>query len=511
MSHDYQNQLPEATRDTDELGEKAADKVTVQNYGVKESDEVEERNGGHYHHSRGDFGMVDRVQIDLGFTHDRGAMFQNAAEGTGSQAQRTGNGSARDTIAFKSLTQMAANYVTDLHTLPAVQRDFDLFLPNANMAARSFTKTQAVANDTGFSTEQGPQMSAKEKAALATAGQANSLDETKSLKLASETMRNARLTLVGASHSLASVVKSESQKGLEEQLKTANERKEKIQKNIELAAKIGDYIEAGGTALAGGAGFVNEHLNPGSHEKERKAKEAEEDVQSDTPKTAETIGEGIEKGGSVLGKAAAFGVSLYYANELNEIKSKVAVVTSMLDAHTAAQNRDKIEGAMNTFLGAAGAYQTAVGVYEAAINERRKSMAKIGAAADKSLGGNMSHISDAMLYTTTLLETQSFLAVAKDSGTAAKSRIDGALYGADSVKKHREYRYGYLEDSVTENNTPRTEMKEAPNPDLKALKRMSDLVNWWMDGAQELSASIDKTVDEQARPMMGTAKYTGSY
>ncbi|HEY0254694.1 MAG TPA: hypothetical protein VGC41_24380, partial [Kofleriaceae bacterium] len=468
--------------------------------------------GGHYHHAVGAFGVVDNVHLDVNYTTQRAEYFQNLAEETGNQRNPLGNGSARETAAFTSQSKMANNYSSDMNTLPEAQQVFDLFMPNANMAARSYVKTHEIAEASGYDDDVGPALNAKDKAALSKASvgkEGGVLDEGASLHLAARQMQSARLGMIGASQKLASVVKGEAVEGLTAQLEKANKRKEDINKQIEKARKIGEYIETAGSALAGGAGFIHASLSAGKHEFEPETKPEETDIRPENIKKAHEVGEGIEKGGGIIGSAAAFGVELYHAKELDQIKTKISVVTGMLAEHAAFAAKAAVDEANTVFEKASVDYQTAVETYSAKINDRRKRMAAIGANADKSLGPKEHWNSDAMLYTTTVLETQSFLEVAMESGNAAKKTVDRVLY--TQVKPHRSARYGLLEDIYTANNTPRTEMSEAANPDLKALNRMRDLVAWWLEGASNLKHRLDKIGKEQAEPVLAAANYTGKY
>lgn len=515
MSHDYQKSMNDQTLAVDQLGEKAADETTVENYGVHQEMQTQvTSSGATYKTMVGTFGMVPGVQIDVGYTAQRAEYFQKLAEQTGTQRNPLGLGSARETAAYRTPKAMAANYASDMNLLPQAQRDFDLFLPTANMAARSYMKTNEVADWLGATESAGPKLNAKDNAALNKASKDKGggvLNEKDSLHLAARNMQSARMAMVSASQGLAAVVKSEAVAGLEEQLHKANERKETIQAQIEKAKKIGEYIETAGSVVAGGAGLVHEHLSAGKpHPKEEPD---EVDLRPGSVEKTKGIGEGVETGGGYLGKAAAFGVELYHHAELERIHTKIDVVSNMLAAHQAHAAKAAVDKAKTDFDKAAHDYQTAVETYGAAIDDRRKNMAAMGASADKALGNARkdAHISDAMLYTTTLLETQSFLEVAMEAATAAKSTIDKVAWsnGPDSVYGHRDFHFGLLQDAYTGNNTPRAEGRNGA--DVAALTQMSHLVDWWLQGATELQEVIDSTASRQAEPVLESANYTGKY
>lgn len=514
MSNSYQNDMESNTLSVDMAGEQAAKDTTVENYGVhQEMVTAQTERGMTYKTMEGTFGMVPGEQIDVSYTAERAQYFQQLAEKTGTQRNPLGNGSARETAAYHTQKQMAANYATDMNLLPQAQRDFDLFMPTANMAARSYMKTNEVADWLGFTELQGPQLNQKDNAAIGAAAKGKEggvLDEKASLHLAARNMQSARVGIVKASQNVASVISNQAIDALKEDLAKATEERETIQAKIERARKIGEYIETAGSALAGGAGLVHGHLSPGKPNPNLEPDEV--DLRPESVETTKKAGEGVEKGGSMFGKAAAFGVELYHENDLDRIHTKIDVVTGMLDAHHHQRQLAAIDAAKTEFNKAAFDYQTAVETYDAAINDRRKRMAAIGANADKSLksAGNDGHVSDAMLYTTTVLETQSFLEVAMDAATAAKSTLDNVSWkGGDSVYKHRDYHYGDLSDAYTGNNVPRTEGRDGK--DVAGLAQMVRLVDWWIHGATQVQEVIDDVASGQAQPILDTANYDGKF
>ena len=114
--------------------------------------------------------------------------------------------------------------------------------------------------------------------------------------------------------------------------------------------------------------------------------------------------------------------------------------------------------------------------------------------------------SQAMVWTATTLETQSFLETSMSAGARAQQTVDGA---ASSVEKHRMEKWGTLEDQMDVTNTPRSE--GLGGPDVQAVKAMRHLVDWWMQGAAKVKSQVDDQVKTKAHPAMNQVGYTGSY
>lgn len=494
MSKTYQSEMDAGTKHVDDMAEANAKDTTVENYGVKRDFfETQSRSGQTYQQLEGTFGMVPDQSIDLGYTHERADEFKNMAEETGTHRNPlTGWGSAKDMDAYKTQNAMAQNYLSDLSRLPEVQKNFDMFAPMANIAARSYQKTNGVADQLGFTELKGPQLNDKDNAALGKVSKDKDgpvLKEGNSLHLAARDMQSARMGVVNATNQLASVVTSEATEALQQELEKDTQRKETIQKEIETASKIGEYIETAGTIIAGGAGLA------GLAEKEGTEK-------------VEAVGEVTEEGGSVGGKLGAFAVELYHSKELNRINTNIEVVMGMLKAQEYERNRKAILTAKGVFTKAAHDYETAVEKYQSLINDRRATMAAVGANADKALGkpGKDHHVSEATLYATTLLETQSFLEVAIDAANASRTTNDDV---GNTVRDHRFTPWGTLSDALTGNNTPRTEGLDAP--DVAPMRHMQDLVSWWLHGATMVKDTIDGVVEQQATPMLNKANYDGKF
>lgn len=506
-NHDYQKSMGFETRSIDEAGEQAAEQTTVENYGVHgEMVTTETESGAKYKKELGTFGMVQPTSIDIGYTAQRATFFQKLAEQTGTQRNPLGLGSARDTAAYRSQKQMAANYTVDMSLLPNAQRDFDLFVPMANMAARSYMKTNEVADQLGFNETKGPSLNAKDNKAISKASedkQGSVLDQGQSLELAGRNMQSARRGVVVASHLLASVVKTESAAALEMELEKAGEKKAEIQAKIAKATRIVGYLETAGQLVAGGAGLIHDNLSAGKPDKTD-----HDDLRDSSVEKTQKGGEHVQKGAGHLSTAVAFGLEFYHARELEQIEVQIDVVRDMLAASGAEKHRNAIEHAKLAFGKSAHDYETAVQTYQAAINDRRKRMAAIGANADKMIDkkGQDTDTSDAMLYTTTVMETQSFLQVGFDAATAASERIAEV---SREVYAHRDHKYGVLADAYTGNNVPRSEGRGAP--DVAALTQMRQLVTWWLEGATEVKEVIDQVASNQGAPVLAAAGYTAKY
>ena len=508
-NHDYQKHMGMDTRSVDTAGEIAAESTTVDNYGVQEETIRTPVPGGTKVSSVGRFGMMPSATIPLSYTIARGDYFKKLAERTGTKHSPLGIGSAKETAAYKTQLAMAANYATDLNILPNAQRDYDLFVPMANMAARSYMKTNEIADNLGFTEDRGPKLNTKDVKALAKAGkgrEGNFLDHSQSMHLAGEGLKSARLGIVEASHVLASEVESTAVTKLKAELKTAGGRKAEIEQKIADVARYVGYFETAGAALAGGAGFVHDNLSPG---KANPAPDIDEiDLRAGGPQKAKSAGEATQKGAGYISKVAAFGVELYHAKELTLLQSRIDVVNTILSAHETSKERARIDAAYAKFEKAALDYRTAVEKYEATISDRRSKMAAIGSNADEIIDkkGGDTDLSDTMLYTTTVMETQGFLDVAFDAANAAQKTIAKVSIETGA---HRSKRWGQLSDAYGPSNTPNS---EGPNgPDVSALNEMRKLVHWWMEGGNEVKSVIDRVVNTQAKGVLATSGHTAAY
>ena len=510
-NRDYQNPMSTDTRSLDTAGEHKAEQTTVDNYGVHQEKVPEvSPSGMEYTTMKGTFGMLANGYIDTAHTAKRAEYFQRLAEHTGTQRNPLGNGPATETAAYRSQKAMAANFTEDLAShLPRAVRDYNLFVPMANMAARSFQKTNEVADWMGFNENSGPDLNLKDRNALAKAGAGTDrqgmLTQSGSLNLAARNMMSARMAIRSATEGITATVESDGMRELNEQLSKATDQKSEIKATIANVQKYVGYIETLGSVVAGGAGFVHNHLSPGKASPTLEADEI--DLRSEGVQKTQKGGEHTATGAGYLSKAVAFGVELYHSKELQQLETKIDVISTMLSRHHATQAAAKVTQAKQDLQKAVHDYALAMDAYQAAINDRRMAMAAIGANADKRINRKGdSDISDAMLYTTTIMETQSFLQVAFEAGEQAKATLHST---AAAVNAHRDQYWGILTDAYGPDNTPRKEGRGGP--DVSALNRMRLLVDWWFEGATEVKEVVDRVANSQGESVLEMAGYTAEY
>jgi hypothetical protein len=210
----------------------------------------------------------------------------------------------------------------------------------------------------------------------------------------------------------------------------------------------------------------------------------------------------------MLEKAVVFGMGLYYEGALEEINTRIDVINREIPPVQRDITRSKLDGAVNTFKAAATRYGDTVRSYQHAVNDRRDKMAAIGAKADKYVdkSGNNANASEAMVWTASLLETKSFLETAQAAGHTAQATVDK---NETTISHHRLAKWGTLQDVLDVTNTPRSE--GLGGPDIVALKKMRNLVDWWMHGAQKVKGEVDEQAKKKADPAMHAVGYTADY
>src|SRR5262249_53271962 len=145
--------------------------------------------------------------IDLGYAQQKADYFKALSESTYQGRDAMGY-SGKGTKAYTSQQAQMTGYMDDVMKMPEATRDYGLFVPMANMAARAMQKTPVVAQATNYTvdTDLASVLSPKETSALKSAvgketGQG--MDEGNSVSLAADAVAGQRRTLVGASHQLA--------------------------------------------------------------------------------------------------------------------------------------------------------------------------------------------------------------------------------------------------------------------------------------------------------------------
>lgn len=510
-NHDYQNEMSTDTRSVDTAGELAADALTVENAGVHEETVVSKSGPATYSKPVGTFGMIPGVSIDTDYSLDRMAYFQKLAIETGGRRNPLNpmqGGEA--TAAYKSQKDMSTLYQQDYGQLLGAQRDFDLLVPIANMAAKSFAKSQEVGELTGLSDLKGPKLNVKEERAMSKASSQlhSPLDEETSLAAASTEMMVARKEMVSASEHLASEVKTHTVDALQTELEQTKSDKAAVEAKIQRAQHMVGYFTTVGGAIAGGSSFLHNHVSVGRpHPLAGKGPDEIDLRHSGVGKIAASSPD-IKMTGNLASDAVAFGMKLYHEEEVRRLAVHIDVVEGLVATSNAEARRHAIAAAYMRMSAAADKYAMTVAKYEARMNDRRKHTASIGRQADKLVdnSGQNSKASDAMLWTTTISESQSLLSTAIESGVAAQATIDQAH---KSVRGTRHHPWGTLEDAYSSNNTPRVEGESGM--DMVALTRMRDLMRWWMEGARDVQQTLLRVVDEQAKPVLGTVGYTDEY
>lgn len=513
-SHDYQNEMGTETRSLDTLGEQAAEATTAETAPVHEQKIVTSVGNATYTKTRGTFGVLPQHEIPDDYARERMLYFKNLAIETGTRRNPLNPlDPGTNTAAYKSQKYMAEAYYTDLSSINTAQRQFDLLVPLTAMAAKSFAKAHEIGQLTGFSDQHGPELSAKEQRSLNKAAREHHspLDEEPSLHAVSLEMRSARHSMEKASIDLSLMVRSSVLKQLLQEYDRATADKAAIQAKIDKAQSIANYLGTAASMVAGGAGFVHEHISIGKpHPLAGKAPE-EHDLRDSSIEGAQSAGKQAHASAGLAGSAVAFGMKLYYEDEFAKIAATQDVLLGLLDKEHARQEQDKVTSAYTAFAVAQSRYAETVSKYQARVNDRRKHMASLGTTADKLVDpkGRDANASDAMLWTATLMETQSFLGTAIDAARETQSTVNAAYRGEDGLRSHRHHPWGTLSDMYGPNNTPRKEGEVAP--DIVALKQMRNLVTLWLEGAEDVATKVAQAADSQGRPVLEMVGYTAEY
>lgn len=508
---DYDKALTKDALYLDQVGEKAANETTVKSTPVRE-EHVQEKHGNQtWTKDVGVMGMLPAQEIGIEYATGKAEEFKLMAEETDAvRSTMTGTRKSGEGAAFKSQTRMMNNYNEDVSVIKEAEREYSSTAPLGNMAVQSYAKLQTIGQTIGV--DEGFQLSAKETSALGPASR--TVDgigmlqdgEGHSVKSAADKVSALRIQMLGAGSTLASVADKVVLKKLKEELETEKGKQEDIEKKIERVAHVVGYLDKAGAMVAGGAGLV-----AGEGASALAAKELdEESAVNPTMKGAHEVGEKVEKagGGGILEGAAKIGAQMYYQKELDKIQGKIATITLELPEAERRQAAHEMQGAKDQFDGVARLYSGAVENYTLAINNRRESMGAIGAKADKAVDtkGGDPMASQAMLYTATAYETQSFLATAMEAGARTKTKVDDIDHG---MRGRRNEKWGTLDDAMDVTNTPRKEGEGGP--DIQAMHGMTRLIDQWMSGANQVVTDVNRQVEKKASHVMKEVGYSGKY
>jgi hypothetical protein len=512
FNHDYQKDMTADAKYLDQVGEHAAEGTTVKNSQTHETKEVTQHDDGTYVRDVGVMGMLPAQPLPIDFAIKKQVEFREmaaetdaqAATPTGSRTPGSGTGAA-----FKSQARMSNNYADDVSRLEDSQREYDIFAPLGNMAAQSYEKMKTVGETIGIN--EGFQLNRSETAALDPAGRTadgtRMLQPNNSVGAAGRKVTNARNALLSAGDKLAQIGEERVLKGLRAEIGKKQGEEKDIEEKIERVAHIVGYLETAASLIAGGAGLA---AAPGAVEVEGSAHEAVVAVKeaNEPSEHQETINKDIEKGGGITESAVKLGMGIVYANKLAEIKGQISALMAAVPQAEAEVVRQEIASAQKAFDAATGAYSEAVTDYQNAVEGRRDTLAAVGKKADLAVDktGNDPIASQGMVWTTTAMETQSFMETAMSAGADVQKTVDAA---EDLIVKHRLAPWGTLDDGATESNTPRKE--GLGGPDVVAIKSMMHLVDWWMQGAEKTKKEVDDAVKNGASHLLTDAGYTGEY
>jgi hypothetical protein len=500
----YQKEMSDGTRVLDEAGDDAIAGMDLDDsLGGMMTVRDELPSGGHLTHDVPKFGMLPTQEIDKTYAFERGAQFKELSEHTRRGVSPNGT-QGPESAAYKTQQAQMDGYQTDTLRIPDAERDYNLLVPLANMAAQAYVKANAVADMGEFTqdTDIAGSLNKKETAGLAKGVAGANFDEGGSVTAASGDMIIARHGLVSASHTLAGALDRIARKKIEGEKADTDAKKQAIHEKIAKVVKVVGYAETAGAMIAGGGAFVDSQL-PGAPEAVMG-----EDTQQETGKHMKDGGEGLEKGAGYVGKAVEFGMELYYHGALEKLDAEISSLNHQIGVVQTDEEYRDIAAAREQFETAQLGYKAVVEKYAAAISDRHKRMAQAGATADKATGAkynNDSKVGDKMEYATVMLELQSFLATSMDAAGAAQTTTQDV---AGVMRGHRNKPWGYLDDAATGNNTPQ---HEPQGPDLKVVEQMASMTRGWLLAATELKGTIDKAVSSNVKPALDNAGYDGKY
>ncbi len=478
MSNDYQNQMKGRTLDADVAGNDAAASVT----GITSQ-------GGLTHNPKGHWGLLPAGHIPLDFAIGRQSFFRDEIERTlikGPDKPFMDDDKIKNSLALQSQQEMLNNYTSDITQLPGADQAYNMFAPLASIAAKSVAKTEQVGKSLGYGAGLaiGSALDANHAGALKKAVVSEKMQASDSVAGHSSDMSSKRQLMVGAADALAITMNQGVIRNLNKEVAESAEKKKKIEEKIEKVERWCGYIETGVGLVAGGAGALG---GAGA----AAAAEAES-VGSTTMETVKGVAEKGEKGASILGKIATFGMKLYYEDEFRKLDAVITRANGEITGWDAANQALDLEGKHATFKGAAGQYAQSVDNYQKAIDDRRMHMASAGAAADVNahVKGDGQTNSTVMLWMEALLESQSMLRTATDAGGSAKEKLRSVL---GSVGEHRNHKWANIEDIWGQNSMQGTRSEKIGN-DVHALATMARVTDTWLEGSAMLAGVIDNAV-----------------
>ncbi|MEO6776287.1 MAG: hypothetical protein ABI467_25270 [Kofleriaceae bacterium] len=506
---DYDKALTADAAHLDQVGEQAANDTTVKSKPVKEEHERTQHGNQTWIKDVGVMGMLPGMDIDIGYATGKAEEFKvMAAETDAVRSTMTGSKKSGEGIAFKSQIKMMNNYNDDVDGIKDASREYLSTAPLGNMAVQSYAKLQAVGQTIGV--DEGFALDAKETAALGPAsrtvdGRGMLQDGAgQSVKSAAAKVSAQRTLVLSAGENMAAVADRVVLRKLKEELETEKGKKEDIEKKIEKVANVVGYLDKAGAVMAGGAGLV-----AGESASALAAKELDEGtVVNPTMRGAKEVGEKVEKTGGPLETIAKIGMTAYYQKDLDKIQGKIETIKQEIPGREHEAERQEVQAAKDNFDGISSAYGNAVDDYKTVVNNRRESMGAIGAKTDKAVDpkGDDPLASQAMVYTATAYETQSFLDTAMHAGARTKKKADEV----DSQMTHRRNeKWGSLDDAMDVTNTPRKEGESGP--DIQDMHKLRHLIDSWMVGAANVSKDVDRQVNEKASHVMKAVGYSGSY
>jgi hypothetical protein len=506
---DYQNEMSVDTRSIDTAGELAAEATTATTAPVGEETVVKQVGNQKHSKSRGTFGVLPDLVIPVTHTQDKMFEFKNLTIKTGTQRNPLDGSSGARTAAYKTQKAVAEKYLADERLLEAAQRDYDLLVPLSEMAAKSFAKTHAVGELLGFSDRRGPKLGAKEQRAMNKAAKKlhYPLSEELSLDAAIRDMATARMLLSSATSHLAATARRTTVEVLIKEYDKASAEKQAIEAKIKQAQEGVAFLASAAMLVAGGAGFVHSNISIGRPHPLAGKSADEIDLRNSSVEGMSQIAPSRATT-SIASSAVAFGVKLYYGEQLTRIERTKDVVGSLIAGANEASRRSALDAAFEGFAHAQLNYRDKTETYQARMNDRRKHMASLGHQADLIADptGQQSKSSDALLWATTALETQSCLATALACGNSTAASVNEA---SRQVHANRQQHWGLLSDVHTGSPTPRAEGDRGP--DMVALQTMRTCVTRWLEGAKDVAETIDDVASSQATPALESVGYTARY
>ncbi len=266
------------------------------------------------------------------------------------------------------------------------------------------------------------------------------------------------------------------------------EKKETINKAMESASSITEFI---GSKLDFGQDVA---VGP------KKTHEHEDIARTEgTFETAKSINE-------VGGMAISAVMHVLHDGELADIETRIATLTSELDAAGSTAALTEARHLAQKFQHARQEYSAALATYEHAIANQRTAYAKAGTTADKlhEKGGDLKHgkdkASQAMLFISAARETDVVLRTSLPSGEHAEEVLRRTLKGLE----HRSR--GYLVDDWQYGQE-----EGGGTPDRQQAMDAFGLTNKWLDATRTELKGFDQLEAVSSQMLEKDAKTKGEY